>query len=245
MIERPSGDSRRPHDSDLIAPLQAYAGLCLHPEAHASGIPPNRIIAAIEEIKLGIQLERYPKVIEEGVLDLRQSFDSHRHIHLRGPAAYSEEEEALETGGGIKKALPFFQEAPFFALNSDPVWTESSPSLQKMLNAYDEETMDILLLLWPVEHVFGHSGKGDYFIENGVPRRKRPDEEKAPFVYAGAQILHPRIFKDSPSGKFSLNVLYDKAERNARLSAVVGKGDWYHVGTPEALALAEQRIPAS
>ncbi len=172
---------------------------------------------------------------------IKKELSKRQDIHF----VYSEEEEALETGGGIKKALPFFQEAPFFALNSDPVWTESSPSLQKMLNAYDEEKMDILLLLWPVEHVFGHSGKGDYFIENGVPRRKRPDEEKAPFVYAGAQILHPRIFKDSPSGKFSLNVLYDKAERNARLSAVVGKGDWYHVGTPEALSLAEQRIPAS
>ena len=83
---------------------------------------------------------------------------------------------------------------------------------------------------------------GDYFMENGRPRRKRSEETKAPFVYAGAQILNPRIFDQAPDGKFSLNLLYNTAEKEGRLAAVIGDGDWYHVGTPEALALAEQRL---
>lgn len=156
--------------------------------------------------------------------------------------AYSVEETALETGGGVKKALPLLGKNPFFVINADPLWTEKSPALNRMARAFDPETTDILLLLWPMERVFGHDGKGDYFLENGTPRRKRPDEPAAPYVYAGAQILHPRIFENAPDGKFSLNVLYDAAQRSGRLKAVVGDGDWYHVGTPEALALARKAV---
>lgn len=155
---------------------------------------------------------------------------------------FSEEENALETGGGVKKALPLLGDRPFFVLNADPLWTEKTPALQRMAQVFDETRADILLLLWPVKHVYGHDGKGDYFIESGRPRRKKPEEETAPFVYAGAQILNPRIFDDAPDGKFSLNLLYDRAEKAGRLAAVVGDGDWYHVGTPEALALAEQKL---
>ncbi len=155
---------------------------------------------------------------------------------------FSEEETALETGGGVKKALPLLGGRPFFVLNADPLWTEKTPALRRMAQAFDETRSDILLLLWPVERVYGHDGKGDYFIENGRPRRKKPQEETAPFVFAGAQILNPRIFDGAPEGKFSLNLLYDRAEKAGRLAAVVGDGDWYHVGTPEALALAEQRL---
>ena len=155
---------------------------------------------------------------------------------------FSEEAEALETGGGVKKALPLLGDKPFFVLNSDPLWTEERPSLADMARAFDETKHDILLLLWPKERVSGHDGKGDYYLENGKPRRRRPDEASAPYVYAGAQILKPEIFKDAPDGKFSLNILYDKAEKAGRLTAVTGVGDWYHVGTPEALALAEKRV---
>ena len=155
---------------------------------------------------------------------------------------FSEEEEALETGGGVKKALPLLGDKPFFVLNSDPLWTEERPSLLDMAQAFDETKHDILLLLWPKERVFGHDGKGDYYLENGSPRRRRPEEDSAPYVYAGAQILNPRIFNDAPDGKFSLNILYDKAEKAGRLTAVAGVGDWYHVGTPEALALAEEKV---
>ena len=155
---------------------------------------------------------------------------------------FSEEEDALETGGGVKKALSLLGDKPFFVINSDPLWTEESPSLADMAQVFDETKHDILLLLWPKERVFGHDGKGDYYLENGKPRRRRPDEDSAPYVYAGAQIIAPRIFKDAPDGKFSLNILYDRAEKAGRLAAVVGIGDWYHVGTPEALALAEEKV---
>ena len=155
---------------------------------------------------------------------------------------FSEEEEALETGGGVKNALPLLGSSPFFVLNSDPLWIEESPSLNDMAAAFDETKTDILLLLWPKERVFGHDGKGDYYLENGKIRRRLPEEDSAPYVYAGAQILSPHIFKNVSDRKFSLNLLYNEAEKAGRLTAVIGQGDWYHVGTPEALVLAEQRL---
>lgn len=157
---------------------------------------------------------------------------------------FSEEEEALETGGGVKKALPFLGTDPFFVINADPVWTDPGiPALENMQKLWDPETTDILFMLEPFEHVFGHDGKGDYFVApDGLPHRKPSPQDPAPYVYAGAQILHPRIFADSPDGKFSLNILYDKAEKARRLACYIHDGDWFHVGTPEAVALTEKAL---
>lgn len=154
---------------------------------------------------------------------------------------FSVEAEALETGGGVKKALPLLGDKPFFVLNSDPLWTEpAEPALKKLEQAWNPETTDVLLMLQPMNRVFEHDGTGDYFIEDGKPRRRVAGETSAPYVFAGAQILHPRIFKESPEGKFRLTELYDKAERAGRLQCIVHDGDWFHVGTPEATALAEK-----
>ena len=70
--------------------------------------------------------------------------------------------------------------------------------------------------------------------------RRREESEVAPFLFGGIQILHPRLFKDAPDGPFSLNILYDKAQRAGRLHGLRHDGEWYHVGTPEELAAAEQ-----
>ena len=66
-----------------------------------------------------------------------------------------------------------------------------------------------------------------------------------PFVYAGAAILHPRLFADCPDGAFSLNLLFDRAIEAGRLFGVRMDGLWLHVGTPEAIAEAELSIADS
>lgn len=171
---------------------------------------------------------------------IRQSLKDRKDMHF----VFSEEEEALETGGGVKKALPFLGTDPFFVINADPVWTEpGAPALERMQELWNPETTDILFMLEPSAHVFGHDGRGDYFVSpNGRPYRKPSPQDTAPYVYAGAQILHPRIFADSPDGKFSLNVLYDRAEKAGRLACYIHDGDWFHVGTPEAVALTEKAL---
>ena len=76
---------------------------------------------------------------------------------------------------------------------------------------------------------------------DGYARRRR-ERAIAPYLFAGVQILHPRLFKDAPDGAFSLNLLYDRAEEAERLRGIVHDGEWYHVGTPEQREIAEYEI---
>lgn len=160
--------------------------------------------------------------------------------------SFSDEETALETGGGVKKALPLLMtlgENGFFVLNSDPLWDEPTiPVLEQLSQKWNPEEMDILLATVPLSKAFGDAKDGDYFIENNSLRRKLPKESHVPYLYMGIQILHPRIFKKTPQGAFSLRELYDEAEKKGRLSHIVFDGRWFHVGTPEALAQTESLL---
>ena len=149
---------------------------------------------------------------------------------------FSDEETALETGGGVKKALPLLNSDAFFVSNADPVWLDKTTTVFEQLeNAWDADKMDVLLALIPTKNAKGDVKDGNYFIENKKPRRQRPDEKNIPYLFMGVQILHRRIFKDAPNGAFSLRELYDIAEKQNRLGYIIFDGTWYHVGTPEAL----------
>lgn len=158
------------------------------------------------------------------------------HLASRRDILLSHEELLLETGGGVRKALPHLGPDAFFVANSDILWTDGPrPALTRLAEAWDGTRMDALLLLQPTATAYGYDGAGDFSLGgDGRPRRRR-DGETTPFLFAGVQILHPRLFADSPEGKFSLNVVYDRALAQGRLSAIVHDGAWYHVGTPAAL----------
>jgi MurNAc alpha-1-phosphate uridylyltransferase len=162
------------------------------------------------------------------------------HLDGRHDIVFSEERDLLETGGGVAKALPQLGPAPFFVCNADIIWTDSGePALSRLLRAFDPERMDGLLLLQPVETAFGYEGQGDFHLRaDGRLTRRKPDET-TPLMFAGVQILHPRLFEGNPGGKFSLNLLYDKAIASDRLFGIVHDGRWYHIGTPSALTEAE------
>jgi MurNAc alpha-1-phosphate uridylyltransferase len=74
---------------------------------------------------------------------------------------------------------------------------------------------------------------------------RRTEREVAPFVYAGAAVLRPELFKDAPAGAFSLTRLFDRAADAGRLHGLRLEGVWMHVGTPEAIKDAEAAITAS
>ena len=157
--------------------------------------------------------------------------------------AYSKEEDLLETGGGVTKALPLLGEAPFFVLNGDVCWLDGlTPALQRLAEAWNEDEMDALLLLHPTCSAFGYDGVGDYFMDPEGRLRRRQERQIAPFIYAGIQILHPRLFDAAPTGSFSLNKLYDKAQEAERLWGLRHDGEWYHVGTPQELRAVEDAL---
>ena len=153
----------------------------------------------------------------------------------------SEEAEALETGGGIKNALPLLDSAPLLVLNSDTFWleTEEKSNLGRLIDAWDERRYDIMLLLQPLNKVIGDAGIGNYKNVDGKLKRNVNKEEGFPYLFTGASVLHPRIFSGIETEKFSLRDLFDKAEAAGRLGWVVGTGLMFHIGTPKALDSAE------
>ena len=167
--------------------------------------------------------------------------------HLGGRKApavvFSHEDDRLETGGGIRKALPLLGEDPFFALNGDVCWLDGlTPALRRLAAAWDPEKMDALLLLHPTAFALGYEGVGDYVMNPQGRLRRRLEREVAPFIFAGIQILHPRLFAGAPEGSFSLNRLYDKAQEEERLWGIRHDGEWFHVGTPEGLREVEDAL---
>jgi MurNAc alpha-1-phosphate uridylyltransferase len=152
----------------------------------------------------------------------------------------------LGTGGGVKKALPELGEAPFFHINSDTIWIDGVKlNLRRLADAFDAATMDALLLLAPAAGSIGYAGRGDFAMAADGRLRKRAEQEVVPFVYAGAAILSPALFKGAMAGQLSLTALFDHAAQAGRLHGLRLEGLWMHVGTPEAIEQAEAAIKAS
>lgn len=158
----------------------------------------------------------------------------------------SDERDALlDTGGGVVRALPLLGNAPFLIHNSDSVWIEGvGCNLKRLLDAWNAETMDSLMLLGTEPMSLGYDGDGDFLMDaNGRITRRQPGRI-APFVFTGVSIAHPRMFAGEAQGRFSLNRVWDKAIASGRLYGIRLEGLWMHVGTPEALAEAEARLEA-
>jgi MurNAc alpha-1-phosphate uridylyltransferase len=172
-----------------------------------------------------------------------------RHLKSRTkPAIVISDERGLllGTGGGVVKALPALGDAPFFHVNSDTLWIDGvKPNLTRLAEGFDPATMDALLLLASTTGSIGYTGRGDFAMLPDGRLKKRGEREVAPFVYAGAAILSPAMFKDAPQGEFSLTALFDRAAEAGRLHGLRLEGLWMHVGTPEAIATAEKAIRLS
>jgi MurNAc alpha-1-phosphate uridylyltransferase len=156
----------------------------------------------------------------------------------------SEEAELLETGGGVTRALPLLGEC-FFVVNGDVLWLDGAePALSRLAAAFDAARMDAVLLFQRTTNAVGYEGSGDYFLDSlGVPRR-RGEREIAPFLFGGVQLLHKRLFDGIAERRFSLNLVYDRAEQAGRLAAIVHDGEWYHIGTPEGLDATRAHLNA-
>lgn len=150
--------------------------------------------------------------------------------------------ELLDSGGGIVKALPMLGSDPFLVLNADTFWIEDPAAdrdnLSLMRDRFDPESMDILLMTARLDQATGHTGAGDFTMgpDGRLTRYKGSGE---PVIYAGAIVLHPRIFKDVTEPKFSLNRCFDRAASAGRLFGAPMHGHWLTVGTPEAIGEAE------
>jgi MurNAc alpha-1-phosphate uridylyltransferase len=177
---------------------------------------------------------------------LGQMIDEHLGQRAHPVIHVSPERELLDTGGGVAKVLPLLGAAPFYTVNADILWEEGpgDAALARLSAAFDADAMDALLLVVPLARAVGYDGKGDFNLDAGGHLIRRADRPAADYVFTGVQILHPRLFEGHPAGAFSLNVLYDRARTAGRLRGLVHDGRWFHIGTPEGLALAEAALAA-
>lgn len=171
------------------------------------------------------------------------------HLALRTvPQIAISDESAvlLDTGGGVRRALPQLGPGPFLIHNSDSVWIDGSrPNLPRLFQAWRDEDMDCLMLLAPVETSIGYSGNGDFSLDGRGRVARRVKGQSVPFVFTGVSIAHPRLFADSPEGAFSLNRLWDRAIAVNRVYGLTLDGIWMHVGDPAALERAEKQLKLS
>lgn len=161
-----------------------------------------------------------------------------------------EEPEPLETGGGIFKALPQLGNAPFLSMNSDAIFPALYPNpIPSLCAAWDDASMDFLMLLVPKNRARGLHGKADFIrLEDGRIRKAYAGEE-ADCIFTGMEIMHPRVFDGCLGGAFSLNVLWQRS-LNAegiyeRVGSIVLEGDWLHVGDIAGIHEAESYFTAA
>jgi MurNAc alpha-1-phosphate uridylyltransferase len=157
-------------------------------------------------------------------------------------AISDERGQLLDSAGGIVRALPTLGAQPFFILNADTFWIDRGASnLGRLALEWDAARMDILLMLSDLASATGHSGGTDFLVEPDG-RLRRAAGDPAGLIYAGAAILHPRIFADADASPHSLNVYFDRAIAAGRLFGMPLDGHWITVGTPDAIAPAEAAV---
>lgn len=158
----------------------------------------------------------------------------------------SAEDTPLETGGGVLKALPLLGTNPFFAVNADVWWAGSLQSgLGALATYWRPKAMDVLLLVQATTKIDGYDGRGDFYLDGLGQLTRKQDDETAPFVFTGAQILSPAAFAGVEAGAFSLNVVYDQAAKSGRLFGVSHNGGWADIGTPQRLTQARNAAEAA
>ena len=157
--------------------------------------------------------------------------------HLEGRDVHiSHEPEILDTGGGLRQALPTLGSGAVFTMNADVIWKGPNP-LDLLSAAWDPARMDALLMCVPLARAVGRKGGGDFSIAPDGQISRSGD-----LVYTGVQILKTEGLAAIPDPVFSLNRLWDQMIADGRACALEYPGNWCDVGHPEGIQLAEELI---
>ena len=185
--------------------------------------------------------------IEEVVVNvhyLADQLEDHLKTRSSPNIVISDERDALlDTGGGVKKALPLLGEDPILTFNSDSVWVEGMGSnLRELIEAFDPERMDALLMIADAVRTIGYCGKGDFEMDPDGRLSRREESRTAPYMFAGVQVIKPQLFVDGPEGAFSTNRIWDALIEKGTLFGRRMGGLWMHVGAPDDLQDAEAAL---
>jgi MurNAc alpha-1-phosphate uridylyltransferase len=157
-----------------------------------------------------------------------------------------ERAQLMETGGGVRQALPLLGDAPFVVCNIDSVWEEPAGSaIARLARGYDRASMGARLLLAAMDQQLGYDGAGDFVAESDGRLLFREERPSAPWAYMGAQVVDPAIVADEPLEPFSFTRIWRRLAHEGRLYGAPLGGYWMHVGDPGAREDAEARLAAA
>lgn len=160
------------------------------------------------------------------------------HLSGQGIAFSDESESILETGGGLRKAMPLLGGSPVMTLNTDAVWSGPNP-IDALLAAWKPE-MDALLMMIPKPAVHGHFGAGDFINDNNGRLTRGAGD-----IYSGLQIIRTDDLPNITDPAFSMNVVWDTIAARGGLYGLQYTGQWCDVGQPQSIAIAEKMIGAN
>ncbi|XKD82224.1 nucleotidyltransferase family protein [Algirhabdus cladophorae] len=195
---------------------------------------PKPLVRVADQALLDHALELVTPDIADTCVINTHYFADQIQDHVRGkPIQLSYEPTLLDTGGGLKNALPLLPSASVFTLNTDAVWTGENP-LAQLKDHWDPNRMDALLLLAAPEHAIGHKGNGDFLCDPNMQLSWGPGA-----VYLGAQIIKTSAVESIKDDVFSMRKVWDQLLNAGRLYGVIHAGQWCDVGYPEAIETAE------
>lgn len=146
-----------------------------------------------------------------------------------------ETDEILETGGGLRKAMPLLGGSPVITLNTDAIWHGPNP-IAALLDAWHPD-MEALLMTVPVAQAHGHKNSGDFLIDERGELTRGAGE-----IYSGLQMLRTDDLVNIAGTAFSLRSLWDRITKRGGMNRVSYTGQWCDVGRPESIEIAEKMI---
>ena len=142
----------------------------------------------------------------------------------------------------MARALPLLGET-FFVVNSDVFWLDGKDhALARLAAAFDPEPMDAVLLFHRTATAVGYEGAATIFSTRSAPRAGAASARSRRICSPASSCCTAAPSTASPSTRFSLNLVYDRAEAAGALRAILHDGEWYHVGTPDGLAMTRARL---
>jgi MurNAc alpha-1-phosphate uridylyltransferase len=222
------GTRMRPLTNDIPKPLVTVAGRTLL----------DRNLDALAEAGVETAIVN--------VHHLASQIEAHVSDRTRPRIMISDERERLlDQGGGIKKALPRFCGEPFFICNTDAFWVGAkSSNLEALARIWNEDSMDVALLLASTDGNVGVDWDGDFDLDSDGRIVKPVGGGKAPYVYAGVGIIKPELFEHVEDEAFRLAPFFFEAAKKGRLFGATSDGLWCHVGSVAAIEDAERAIAA-
>jgi len=159
--------------------------------------------------------------------DQIKSFINRKKFQVK--IAISNEENLLDTGGGVFKGTQNFGDKPFFVINPDTVWSNHYLTELKSLEAIYFKDNKPTLLLVNKKLSIDPSFKGDFNLNN---KNISKDNENQ-FIFTGMQIINRSFLTGEKSEVFSMNKVWNRLIKDKNLLGLESNQKFYHLNTPD------------